>query len=39
MDDYLSKPVAKDKLAAMLELWSQKILKIQKIIIPEKTVF
>ena len=39
MDDYLSKPVAKDKLAAMLELWSQKILKIQKIIIPEETVF
>jgi CheY-like chemotaxis protein/two-component sensor histidine kinase len=39
MDDYLSKPVAKDKLVAMLELWSQKILKIQKIIIPEKTVF
>ena len=32
MDDYLSKPVAKDKLAAMLELWSQKILKIQKIL-------
>jgi signal transduction histidine kinase/DNA-binding response OmpR family regulator len=39
MDDYLSKPVAKDKLVAMLELWSQKILKIQKIIIPEETVF
>jgi PAS domain S-box-containing protein len=39
MDDYLSKPVTKDKLAAMLELWSQKILKIQKIIIPEETVF
>jgi CheY-like chemotaxis protein len=30
MDDYLSKPVSKDKLAAMLELWSQKILKTQK---------
>jgi PAS domain S-box-containing protein len=27
MDDYLSKPVAKDKLAAMLELWSHNILK------------
>jgi len=26
-------------IVAMLELWSQKILKIQKIIIPEKTVF
>ena len=39
MNDYLSKPVAKDKLAVMLELWSQKILKIQKIIIPEETVF
>jgi PAS domain S-box-containing protein len=37
MDDYLSKPVAKDKLAAMLERWSQKILKIQTIIIPEET--
>ncbi|MDD1413200.1 response regulator [Dolichospermum sp. ST_con] len=36
MDDYLSKPVAKDKLAAMLELWSQNILKTQEIIIPEE---
>ena len=36
MDDYLSKPVAKDKLAAMLELWSQKILKTQEIIISKE---
>jgi PAS domain S-box-containing protein len=27
MNDYLSKPVAKNKLATMLELWSQNILK------------
>ncbi|MTJ09760.1 response regulator [Anabaena sp. UHCC 0204] len=37
MDDYLSKPVVKDKLAAMLENWSHKILTQQEINISEVT--
>ena len=37
MNDYLSKPVAKDKLATMLQHWSQIILKSQEIIMAEET--
>jgi PAS domain S-box-containing protein len=36
MDDYISKPVAKDKLDAMLETWSKNIIKTQKIIMAEE---
>ncbi len=35
MDDYISKPVAKDKLAAILERWSRKILFSEAAIVPE----
>ncbi len=38
MDDYLSKPVAKDKLAALLEHWSQIILTTEEVKIPDPTV-
>ncbi|MDZ7962173.1 MAG: response regulator [Aulosira sp. DedQUE10] len=38
MDDYLSKPVVKDKLAAVLEHWSQMILTPPEEIVPEQTV-
>ncbi|WP_413173223.1 GAF domain-containing protein [Anabaena azotica] len=34
MDDYISKPVAKDKLAAILERWSLRIMTSQEAMIP-----
>ncbi|MBH8572411.1 response regulator [Nostocaceae cyanobacterium CENA369] len=38
MDDYLSKPVMKEKLAAALERWASAILKAQEAIASEQTV-
>ncbi|BAY08505.1 GAF domain-containing protein [Calothrix sp. NIES-2098] len=38
MDDYLSKPVIKENLAAMLENWSKVILATSELIISENTI-
>ncbi|MDB9522840.1 response regulator [Dolichospermum circinale CS-1225] len=35
MDDYFSKPITKDKLAALLELWSSKIMAGRVVTIPD----
>ncbi|MBK1989333.1 response regulator [Sphaerospermopsis aphanizomenoides BCCUSP55] len=35
MDDYISKPVAKDQLAAILECWSSKIFTSERAMIPD----
>ncbi|MEA5601885.1 ATP-binding protein [Nostoc sp. UHCC 0252] len=39
MDDYLSKPVMKEKLAATLEHWASVILRVEEISAKEETVF